>query len=366
MSQVEGSSRMNPVSRRIRVGVNGFGRFGMHLVRDWIQRRESLGFDLVWVNEPMRSPSEIHAELVSDVVLGPFGASVGLEESAWILEDGHRIRLSRERDVGSIPWEHEVDWVFECTGKFTDRKDASRHLRGDIERVFISATSLSADRMVVLGVTEQDYDPRTDRLISYGSCTINAFMPIAQRLHERFGILESGVNVTHNTPIKDIQGPFGTILRRTCTLEVVAPRLMPALEGRFFVNYHLVPYPGVSLIDFQFRLGSSPSAWEVRRELELAAEGGLAIHLGWADDFTRPERFVGHSASAVLVRESFKKAGDTIIFSAWFDNENSAVRLNDLGHFAVRAEAGAQLPSAGLTIDRGARPSVPAAVEVMA
>lgn len=217
-----------------------------------MNRREEFGFELVWINEPFKSLEDIAAELENDVVLGATRTGLRTEGEYLIFADGSSIRFSQFAKPEEIHWKNEVEWIFECSGKFTDRNEAARHLRWKIDRVFISATSMNADNMVILGLNEKNYNVEQDKIISYGSCTINGFMPIAGLLEKKFGITEAGLNVTHNTPLKDIKNAFSTILRRTCTLEYVGPILMPVLKDRFFVNYHLVTYPGVSLMDLQF------------------------------------------------------------------------------------------------------------------
>jgi|GEM_PF-818000 len=323
---------------RKRIAINGFGRFSLHLIRDWLLRSEDLGFDVQWINDPLRTVEEIANELAQDTILGSSISSIVVLSGRVLINDKHSIQISHEKEIINIPWQNEIDWVFECSGRFTDRKSTEKHLRGNIERVIISATSLTADKILVLGVNESEYDPYEHRIISYGSCTINGYLPIARVLNDSFEIEESGLNVTHNTPIKDIRPPYGTLLRRVCTLEYVAPRLIQALEGRFFVNYHLVPYPGVSLMDFEFRFKNEISSTKLLSRLQEAAQGEIDLHLSFTQNFDRPEQFIANFSSVVLIEESFRKVGSTHLFSAWFDNENSAVRLNDLAAFMTTKE----------------------------
>lgn len=322
---------------RVPIGMNGFGRFGLRLFRYWLSNKDRAGFDISFINEPHRSAQDIAENMKDDTVIGSIPHSVKVEGNT-IRVDGHPIVVSSAKTIEDIPWHNDVKMVFECTGKFTDREKAAQHLRGSVKKVLISATSLSADMLIVLGVNHNEYDPSRHTIVSYGSCTINAYVPIAKVLNDAFGIEASHVHVIHNTPLRDIKKPFGEIARKGCTLEVVGPRLLPSLLNVFTVTYRHVPYPGASLMDMSFNLSKDVSPEEVVVMLKEASETSQDIHLDFAKEDTTSNDHISHPASAVIIPSEVRKVGKRVLLSAWFDNENSATRFFDFANFILKKD----------------------------
>ena len=320
----------------IKVGLNGLGRFGLRLLRLWIHEKNSgkTNYEIVQINEPFSSPSQIVRNLKADAVVGPIGFPVRLIGKNTLSISNKKIGLLSESKPGLIPWSEDVSLVFECSGQFTKRKQAMQHFRKNIRKVLISATSMSADKTLIVGFNEKEYAASKHHVVSYGSCTINCFLPVAKIVHSKFGILSASASVIHNTTLNKISKPFGEILLKPCTLEYVGPKLFPVLKD-FFVNYRTVPYPGVSLMDLRFVLKKKATPRQVNRIFEEASRKSLKGLVQLLKSEKDSNAFIGSSFSAIVLGKQTRVIGNQLLLSAWFDNENSATRFNDVAKIIV-------------------------------
>lgn len=323
------------------VGINGFGRFALHLLRYWLDRRRSARFRIGFINDDFLSLQRAH-EIINTDPYVPF--------------DDYRIEIEadtlriRERDgtdhvipytnvpYADIPWVGQTDAVLECSGKVTDAALCQRYLRGGTKLVLISATSWNADQTLVYGFNHEDFDGARHRIISYGSCTVNGYVPLASYLHGRFGIVDSDVNVVHNIVMHRLP-EHRTLQRKFCTLERSGPNLLPflELERNFAVTYTVVPWGGVSMIDFRFRLEKPIDRPGIIADLQQAFAKGGRLHGLYAMDEADlgPQVHNRTPYSAVLIKEGIKVRGDNVYLQAYFDTENSVNRYHDLADYLL-------------------------------
>ena len=134
----------------VKVAINGFGRIG-RLVARAILERPDCGLELVAINDLADAKS--NAMLFKrDSVHGPYPGSVSADGNDLII-DGKRIHVTAERDPANLPHKaNNVDIALECTGFFTDRASAQKHLDAGAKRVLISAPGKNVDLTVVFGV----------------------------------------------------------------------------------------------------------------------------------------------------------------------------------------------------------------------
>jgi glyceraldehyde 3-phosphate dehydrogenase len=314
-------------------GINGFGRVGLHLLKYVSDRQDSAAFAIGYINDDTLSLDDAFTILQNDEAVRFAEGSVrrvadGLEIS-WPNGAVQRIVYST-RPLGAIPWAGTPDLVFECSGKATKAVDCRAHLVGDTRLAVISATAPDADQTLIYGFNHEHFDPGS-HILSYGSCTVNAYVPLAASLNRRYGIIESDVNIIHNTPRHRMAGA-GTLTRRLCTLEHSGPKLLDFLAPeRLTVNYTAVPYAGVSIIDFRFRLRNAPDRASFISTLATAIkDGDLAGLYGLETADRGPESYIGSIYSAVLVADHIRIVGDSVYLQGYFDTENSVNRLYDL------------------------------------
>ena len=315
---------------RVHAIQNGFGRFGLHMLAYYLDRAEISNFTLTRINDEKLSISEMIEIVKSDRYVRLFdNYEIQTKDSTLTFIKGtnsvciefHNLPLNEFIEFG--------DGIFlECSGRYTEvqRFPASPN----IEKVFISATSVSADITAIVGFNEGDIT-KDHKFISYGSCTVNAFLPLASRIHSQFGVLEADVNVIHNLAEYQLASTPEIFERRSCTLSIMGPRLLDFMdESNFNVNYTVVPVTGVSRIDFRFAL---------KKEFELATviEAIEGIRGGSGNDLYKilefdpgPSETLLSNYSAEFILEHSRRAGNNLYLSAYFDTENSVNRYYDL------------------------------------
>src|SRR6202451_3070627 len=178
----------------VKVGINGFGRIGRNVLRTALQ---DPGLEFVAVND-LTDPKTLAHLLKYDSILGnlPNKISAGADS---ITVDGKTIKVFKERDPGTLPWESVgAQVVVESTGRFTDANDAKKHLRGSVKKVIISAPAKNEDITVVLGVNHEKYDPAKHHIVSNDSCTTNCLAPIAKVINDEFKIISGTMTTIHS------------------------------------------------------------------------------------------------------------------------------------------------------------------------
>src|SRR6185312_8425747 len=168
----------------VKVGINGFGRIGRNVVRAALHRKD---VEFVAVNDLTDTKTLAHL-FKYDSVLGRLEEEVHADADS-ITVGGKKIKVFASKDPAELDWSSVgAQVVIESTGRFTDAKDASKHLRGSVKKVIISAPAKNEDITIVLGVNEKMYDPKKHNVISNASCTTNCLAPLAKVIYEKFGI----------------------------------------------------------------------------------------------------------------------------------------------------------------------------------
>jgi len=264
----------------VRVAINGFGRIGRLVFR---AACESAGHELEIVAINDLGPVETNAHLLRyDSIHGRFAHEVTTGEN-WIDAGRGKVRVTAERDPAKLPWkELDVDVALECTGIFTKRDAAAKHLEAGAKKVIISAPADGADFTVVMGVNHDELSAK-HQVISNGSCTTNCLAPVAYVLHQGIGIERGFMTTIHSyTGDQSLQDTLHGDLRRAraASLSMIptstgAARaiglVLPALKGKLDGTAIRVPTANVSLIDLTFDAARDVDAAEVNSLMEEAA-----------------------------------------------------------------------------------------------
>src|SRR5215471_5954983 len=264
----------------VRVAINGFGRIGRLVFRAAMEH-PSREIEVVGVND--LGPVETNAHLLRyDSVHGRYPHEVTTGEN-WFDAGRGKVRVTAERDPAKLPWkELGVDVALECTGVFTKREAAAKHLEAGAKKVIISAPADGADFTVVMGVNHEELSAN-HAVISNGSCTTNCLAPVAYVLNEGVGIERGYMTTIHaytgdqntvDTLHKDMRRARAAALSMIPTSTGAARAMglvMPALKGKLDGTSIRVPTADVSLIDFKFDAARDTSREEVNSLMEDAA-----------------------------------------------------------------------------------------------
>jgi glyceraldehyde 3-phosphate dehydrogenase len=265
----------------IRVAINGFGRIGRLVFRAAMEH-PSNEIEIVAIND--LGPVETMAHLLRyDSVHGRYPHEVTTGEN-WLDAGRGKVRVTAERDPAKLPWkELEVDIALECTGFFTKRDGAAKHLEAGAKKVIISAPADGADFTCVMGVNHDELKPE-HKVISNASCTTNCLAPVAYVLHKGIGIERGYMTTIHSyTGDQSLQDALHSDLRRArnANLSLIptstgAARavglVLPSLKGKLDGTAIRVPTANVSLIDFKFDASRETDANEVNALMEEAAK----------------------------------------------------------------------------------------------
>jgi len=265
----------------VRVAINGFGRIGRLIFRAAMEHR-SREIEIVGVND--LGPVETSAHLLRyDSIHGRYPHEVTTGDN-WLDAGRGKVRVTAERDPAKLPWkELGVDVALECTGFFTRRETAAKHLEAGAKKVIVSAPADGADFTVVMGVNHEELKA-SHQVISNGSCTTNCLAPVAFVLHKGVGIERGFMTTIHSyTGDQSLQDTLHGDLRRAraANLSMIptstgAARaiglVLPELKGKLDGTAIRVPTANVSLIDLTFDAARETTGDEINSLMEEAAK----------------------------------------------------------------------------------------------
>jgi glyceraldehyde 3-phosphate dehydrogenase len=324
----------------IKVGINGFGRIGRNYLRAEMAKGTDL--EIVAVND-LSDPKALAHLLKYDSVTGRLDADVRVEGQD-IIVGGYRIKVLAERDPAALGWgDLGVDIVIESTGRFTDAKEAVKHIEAGAKKVLISAPATGEDATFVIGVNEHLYDPAKHNIISNASCTTNCLAPLAKVFNDEFGI-ENGLMTTVHayTADQNLQdGPHSDLRRaRAAALNIVPSStgaakaiglVLPELKGKLDGYALRVPVPTGSITDLTLLSKKKVTIEEIKAAFKKAADGPLKGILKYTEDEIVSSDIVTDPHSSIFDAGLVKVIDQTVKISSWYDNEwGYSNRLVDL------------------------------------
>jgi len=331
----------------VKVGINGFGRIGRMVLRAAYTRDD---IEFLALND-LTDPNTLAHLLKYDSVHGILNADIEVEENS-IVVNGKRIQIISEKDPGKLPWNDlGVDIVFESTGLFRDRSQASKHLDAGAKKVIISAPAPDPDITLVIGVNHEQYDPNNHSIISNASCTTNSLAPICKVLLDNFGIKKGLMTTIHSytTDQRLLDFPHSDLRRARAAAISMIPTttgaakavslVLPELAGKMNGMALRVPTPNVSLTDLVVQLGKPASTQEVNQAFKEASQGSMEGIIEYCDEPLVSIDFNGITASTAVDALSTMSIGEDMVkILAWYDNEfGYANRLVDLAIYMAKS-----------------------------
>lgn len=327
--------------KKIRVGINGFGRIGRQVVRVFREQYAN-EVDIVAFNDLGDLDTMAHL-FKYDSSYGKFPGTVEKREDGLVI-DGDYVKAFAQKDPALIPWDEVgAEIVIESTGRFTDKETASKHLGGSVKKVIISAPAKNEDITICLGVNEELYDPAIHHVVSNASCTTNCLAPAAKVVNDNFGIVRGLMTTIHSytndqqlldLPHKDLRRAraAGVNMIPTTTGAAKAVSLViPELKGKFDGFSVRVPTPTVSLVDFVAVLEKDATTEDLIAAFEAAEGGRMKGILGVSHEPLVSIDYKGDSRSSIIDAMSTQVFGNLAKVVTWYDNEwGYSCRVADL------------------------------------
>ena len=329
---------------KIKIGINGMGRIGRMIVRSIIENKYS-NIEIKHINN--RTNSETCSNLLKyDSIHGKFDAEVKFDENHLIINK-NKITFGQETDLKNISWKKfDVDYVFECTGKFNSKEKLLAHIKNGAKRVIVSAPCKNSDKTIVYGVNHKKIN-KNDLIISAASCTTNCLAPVAYVLNKEFKI-EKGFMTTIHSYTSDqrlLDNSHKDLRRARSAGQSIVPtstgaskslgEIIPELKGKLEGLAMRVPTPNVSLVDLVFNSKSKLSVNKINKSFIKASKIELKNVLETTNEKLVSIDFNHNPNSAIVDLSLTNIVGDKMgKVSAWYDNEwGFASRMCDLAEY---------------------------------
>lgn len=328
----------------MRIAINGFGRIGRTFLRTLLLDESARKkIEVVAINIGPANAADSAYFFQYDSVMGMYPFAVEYKEG-YLSVQGFKIPILAEKEAAQLPWKKfEVDWVVDCSGKYTHAKDAQAHIKAGAKKVLISAPAHDVDCTIVPGVNADDYDKNKDVIVSLGSCTTNALMPLLKVVSETWGIESAMVTSTHAyTPSQPLLDGFdGDDVRRgrAGALNIVpsstgADRMigevLPHLKGKITANALRVPVPKVSLVDVTWVSNKLVTRDEINMVFSKSGRTNLKNILDFCEEPLVSSDFAGNFHSVIVDAHLTTAVGAMGKVCGWYDNEwGYSCRLKD-------------------------------------
>jgi glyceraldehyde 3-phosphate dehydrogenase len=315
-----------------KVAINGFGRIGRLVLRYALRKKSNL--DFVAINDITDAATLAHL-FKYDSIHGVYAGEVKAD-GANIVIDGRAIPVTAITDPATLPHkQHGVDIVIECTGRFTDKASAGKHIQAGAKKVLISAPAKDPDGTFVIGVNCATYDKSKHHIISIGSCTTNCLAPVVKVLNDSFGLEQGFMTTIHSytndqrildLPHKDLRRARAAAMSMIPTSTGAAKAIslvVPAVEGKLHGLSVRVPTPDGSLVDLVVMLAKDVTKDDINGAMKKASEAGsLKGILQYCIDPIVSSDVIGNPHSSIFDSLLTMTMGKRMlkVFS-WYDNE---------------------------------------------
>lgn len=315
--------------KKIKVGINGFGRIGRLVFRNIIKRDD---MEVVGINDLLDATNMAYM-LRYDSVHGRFNGTIEVIDGNLVV-NGQTIRVTSEVDPANLKWnEVEAEYVVESTGRFLTKDAASKHLQAGARIVVLSAPPKEDIPMFVMGVNNENY--AGERIVSNASCTTNCLAPLAKVIHENFGIVEGLMTTVHATTAtqKTVDGPsmkdwrggraaLGNIIPSSTGAAKAVTKVIPDLKGKLTGMAFRVPTLDVSAVDLTCRLERETTYDEIKQVIKNAAENEMKGVLGYTEDSVVSSDFIGDTHTSIFDANAGIMLNPNFVkLISWYDNE---------------------------------------------
>lgn len=320
---------------KVKVGINGFGRIGRTLLREYFRQKAAghkFCYDIVAINNPGSIDTYAHL-LEFDSIHKHFSLQVSHDETHLNVQ-GEKIAFLQHRSPKEIPWtSFGITMVVDCTGIFKDLEGLSQHLNESVKKVIMCAPGKKLHGTFVYGINHESFNPSTQHVISNASCTTNCLAPVAKVLDDTFGIVNGFMTTVHaytsdqnllDNSHSDLRRARAAALSMIPTSTGAAKALgevLPSLAGKLDGYAVRVPTPDVSMVDLTVNLSKPVTKDAINKAMKNASETYLKNVLSYTDKELVSIDFMGSPHSAIFDSDLTNTIGNTAKVVAWYDNE---------------------------------------------
>ena len=331
----------------IKIGINGMGRIGRMIVRSIYENHKG---KIIIKHINNRSSSEICSNLLKyDSIHGRFNHKIKSSQN-FIKINKEKVSYTQHTNINDIKWKkYDVDYVFECTGKFNSRDKLLPHLKNGVKKVIVSAPCKLADKTIVFGVNHKNIN-KNDKIISAASCTTNCLAPIAYVINKNFIILNGFMTTIHafTSDQRILDNSHKDLRRARSANQSIVPtstgatktigEIIPSLKGKLEGIAMRVPTPNVSLIEFVFNVKKNISVEKLNSSLSKATKKSLKNILNVTNEKLVSVDFNHNKASAIIDASLTNVIGNKMgKISAWYDNEwGFSNRMCDIAKYLTK------------------------------
>jgi glyceraldehyde 3-phosphate dehydrogenase len=335
------------------VAINGFGRIGRSFLRSVLQDATDK-INIVAINIGPADKEHVAHLFKYDTTMGTFDGSVSFSEDILTVKSHsschpkqsvriQEIKILVETDPEKLPWKDlGIDWVVECSGRFTKKVDAQKHQTAGAKAVLISAPSSDADRTIIMGLNQIDFNKESDTIVSAGSCTTNALVPLLDVLQDTCGIKSAYMTTIHaytnNQTLLDLDGKdlrraraaaMNIIPTTTGAMKVVG-QVMPSLAGKIEGCSLRVPVSNVSLVDLSFIMENTCDAQSLNAAFKNGSDKKWRELLSFSAEPCVSSDYKGNASSVIIDGLMTQATGTLGKVFGWYDNEwGYSCRLKD-------------------------------------
>ncbi len=326
----------------ITIAINGFGRIGRTFLRTIFNHPTAhKQITIAAINLGPTRPDNLELLFRYDSLMGKFNGMVECTDDALII-NGRSIKLLSAKTPAECDWKAlKIDWVVDCSGRYTTRSEAEKHILAGAKKVLISAPAEHEDVTIIPGVNDDAFDRERHAIVSLGSCTTNCFAPMVKILEESFGIEEIAMttvhaytndqvllDIEHTDPRRARAAALNIIPTKTGAHKVIT-KLFPHLEGKVSAVALRVPTPCVSLVDMSCTLKQKASKETLNAAFKKAASMPHAV-IEYTELPLVSSDFKNSEASCIIDAQLTQVHGGIAKIFGWYDNEYGySCRLRD-------------------------------------
>lgn len=327
----------------MRIAINGFGRIGKTflrcLLRDAITQEKIV---IAAINIGKGSIEDTAHLFKYDTLMGTYPADLTMQNDTLVI-GSQSITILAELDPEKLPWKQlAIDWVVDCTGIFTHRAGAQKHITAGAQRVLISAPAHDEDISIIPGVNDQMFDAKKHTIVSLGSCTTNAFMTMLKVLHDTFIIQHGFMTTVHaytNSQVLLDIAARDLRISRAAALNIIPSstgaskmlaKIIPDLGDKIVASSLRVPVAKVSLIDLVFYAHKQLSTENIHEAFIKASQNNMKGILSLTDKPLVSCDFSDNDHSVIIDSLLTSVNGPMAHVSGWYDNEwGYSMRMRD-------------------------------------